>query len=385
MLLNINTSLIPTFVKQVCKTTETGNSYFVYTLENEYLPNLDMDNRIYRSIMQDAASLKILSVAPAKSLVNDVFISKYAGDNVIVTEIVEGTMINLFYTDNHGWNIATRNGIGGDYFYFRTQYDNNSDASKQLQPSFKQMFLEAIGQTDLNMLSGLDKTICYSFVLQHPSNHIVLNIEKPRAVLVSAYKLYCASNNIVQAEYQNIYALKTQFELPTIIVERADANIELYKCEVENPLNVYTNVGYMLTHLDTGYRTAFYNPRYLEIKALRGNNPNLHYQYLVLRKVNKVDNFLYYFPQYAEQFKMFEQHFMLYARRLHKLYLDVHVFKKTLLTDITDKRDKYHIEKIHYEVFIPKLKKNYSERIKPKVTLHGVMEYLDTANVIVPF
>jgi hypothetical protein len=135
-------------------------------------------------------------------------------------------------------------------------------------------------------------------------------------------------------------------------------------------------------------RTAIYNPRYLEIKALRGNNPNLHYQYLMLRKVNKVLDFLRYFPQYSEEFKRFQQHFELYATRLHNLYLSVRVFKTLALDSIQEKHDKYHLEKLHYEVFIPMMKmfvENGKTGMKPKLTRSRVKQYLDTENVIVPF
>ena len=378
MQFEINTHTKPAFVKQVCKATADGCPYFVYTLENEFLPNSDINNRFYRSVIQDAQTQTILSVAPAKSLSNDEFEIQYANGDIQITEIVEGTMVNLFYSAAMGgWEIATRNSVGGNYHYFRTQYDGI--AAPQI--TFKQMFLEAIGKTSLNDIQGLDTSVCYSFVLQHPQNHLVLNIESPKAVLVSAYRLTQGENGICSISHINITDNAFGFETPKL---DETCCLKLAKCKVENPLNPYTNVGLMVTHLPSGIRTTLYNPRYLEVKALRGNNPNLHYQYLVLRKVNKVADFLRYFPQYSQHFKTFQQHFQLYSERLHKLYIAVNVTKTLLLDNVPDKRDKYHINRLHYTVYIPMIKKHV-DGAKPRVTVGKVRQYLDDENVFVPF
>ena len=376
MIINVDTA--PTYVKKTCKSSTNGFPYFVYTLENEFLPNNEVNNRYYRSIIQNASTQSVLSIAPSKSMPFDEFLINYIDEEVRVTNIIEGTMINLFYID--GWEIATRNSMGGNYHYFRTQYDGIT--ANESQPTFKQMFLEAIGYADLNDLPNLDKSICYSFVLQHPLNHIVLNIDKPRAVLVSAYKLTNHDSCKCNVEFIDVNTYKSFYNVPTEEFSGIlDSGFERYK-------NNDNEVGFMITHMKTGMRTTMYSSKYMELKLLRGNNPNLHYQYLVLRKVNKVQDFLHYFPQYSEHFKEFKRHFELYSTRLHKLYLDVHVLKVMSLDKITDKRDKYHVEKMHYQVFIPMVKQyiaNGKTGMKPKITRSKVMEYLDNANVFVPF
>jgi hypothetical protein len=160
---------------------------------------------------------------------------------------------------------------------------------------------------------------------------------------------------------------------------------------MKNPLNSFSIPGIMITHIPTGFRTSYDNLTYTEMKMLRGNNPNLHYQYLVLRKTNKVDMFVHHFPQYRAHFNRFREHFDVVASRIHRLYLNIHVLKIHKLDDVEDKRDKYHIEKLHYEHFIPALKafkssETLSENlVKPKITRKMVVQYLDSENVMVPF
>ena len=68
------------------------------------------------------------------------------------------------------------------------------------------------------------------------------------------------------------------------------------------------------------------------------------------------------------------------------------------MTELTDKKDKYHVEKLHYERYLPMVKaskdasvpselkasKDASVPLKPKITRKVVIEYLDSENVMVP-
>ena len=61
--------------------------------------------------------------------------------------------------------------------------------------TFRTMFMEALGENadtnlnDASVVKMLDKDYIYSFVMQHPMNHIVLNIERPTLYLISGYKV----------------------------------------------------------------------------------------------------------------------------------------------------------------------------------------------------
>ena len=398
---SINMDKIPPFVKIVTKGHNT-----IHTLEPGFLSNFDLSTRIFRSLITDQTGA-IVSIAPAKSLPNEDFFRIFADTaRMRATEIVEGTMINLFWNGSQ-WEIATKRSVGCDYHFFRNEYFPGLPELEQ--KSFRQMMLDAVSNGGHTYVGGfanslnLAKNRCYSFVVQHPSNHIVVPVDEAALYLVGCYEIVAHGYKII-----DVFDLKEQFAGSPVKFPRCfgdtSEQVAIEQCfenanngsitsvrnverVTKNPINSYRIPGVMITELDTGFRTSFANVKYEEVKLLRGNNPNLHYQYLVLRKVNRNAEFLRYFPQYSAHFARFREHFEAYATRIHRLYIDIHVTKTIALDAVVDKRDKYHIEKLHYNFYIPALKVHRTSDVdgpKPKVTRATVIEYLDGENIMVP-
>lgn len=381
---------IPAFV-QTKTISYRGRNYTIKNLEKEYLPNTDYLNRMYRSALYNASG-KMIALAPLQSFPNDNFVLDLSnGDsaNFIINEIIEGTMMTLFWDpDENCWDVCTKKGLGGNYSYFR-------DSGK----TFRTMFLEALEtKFPLNTLdeadfSAFDKSLCYTFVLQHPANHIVIYAPTPKLYLVGAFKLAEARNKplsefsftFVPPKNVNTGSLNvsvpSDYGAETVSMRDLPEVLRQLQNDMSNPSNNYMPVGYMLTNVETGFRCAYYNDRYLEVKILRGNNPNIHYQYLVLRKVGKVSEFLYYFPMYHEQFSKFFEHFKMFCERIQKLYWRVFVKKEMTMEDITCSKDKFFINKLHYEYFIPGKKANPKFFITQKV----VAQMMDSQNIMMPF
>jgi hypothetical protein len=391
--MQFRTESIPEFVK--VKHVQYGNKdtkyhYSIYNLENEFVANADLQNRIYRSAILSSDN-KVLALAPSKSLPD---VCHLPGNQFSVNEMMEGTMVNLFWDPNsESWEISTKKNIGGNYFFFRNSYD--SELEEPEQKTFRQMFEEVFPLNNL----PFDKSYSYSFVLQHPCNHIVVTVENPALYLVMTYRIgedntYAYVNPKSHPNYEDFVKMGVKFSRDFVLtpgktLEQQFENSTNYVLDqipnleeaLSNPLNEYTNVGIMVTDQETGFRKAYYNNKYLEVKSLRGNNPNLHYQYLMLRKIGKVSEFLRYFPFYRKHFNKFLTHFTLFSERIHKLYWEVRVKKSVSVSDIHDKRDKYFVEKLHYEVFLPKHKENKMFFINKK----EVEKFLDRENVMIPF
>ena len=99
-------------------------------------------------------------------------------NNYTLEELVEGTMINLFWNDYlDEWDIATKNSLGGKYSFYQ---DNKK--------TFRTMFLETMNNQQIEF-EHFDKKLCYSFVLQHPDNRIVIPFKTTCLVLTGLYKI----------------------------------------------------------------------------------------------------------------------------------------------------------------------------------------------------
>ena len=123
-------------------------------------------------------------------------------------------------------------------------------------------------------------------------------------------------------------------------------------------------------NIGTGERALMENPNYKYMKLLRGNNPNLQYQYLCLRRTHKVKEFLNFFPQYKNLFHKFFEDYNNFVTNVHLSYLTYYVQKQEIQIS---KKFFPHIYKIHHQLFLPSVQTETPLIIRRKV----VLEYFD--------
>jgi hypothetical protein len=392
-----------------------GHSYEMLTCDAQMVCFDDLYSGYFRSIVCDPNTHHILSYSPVKALTADQFQAKYPDfENMFVSEVVEGTMINLFYSpEAESWEIATRGSIGGNYWFNRTQYSGEPVK----QQTFRQMFMEALHCeataefADVPGLEYLDKMYSYSFVLQHPDNHMVYTIRSPSATLVAIYELVNVADSGEECVYQQTgteaeYAWNAQPRVRYIgpqetelwtkvqsclacnilrivdgitsyaefekIAENLPQTAHGPKCLNVNTETIYTPMGWVLTHALTGERFAVDNPHYVRLKAIRGNNPNLQYHYLALYRINQVSEFLSWFPMYKKQFYEFYTQYHAFVTDVHNAYVSYYVLKEG---KPIPKKYFVHAAKIHHNVYLPSIK---SPEGKTVITHRVVREYVDS-------
>ena len=359
------------------------NSYSILNYNRGFVCDDDLETGKYRSVIVSTINNKLLSFSPPKSISYDKFVEKYPNitDSILVTEMIEGTMINLWYdSDVDMWEISTKSAVGGKYYYYRTEYFNEI---KTQETTFYNMFLDALRidrPTEMNNISILkslpkNNNYCYSFVLQHPANHIVLPIKTPNLFLVAVYDI---RDNRAVTIPQHVYQewgcfvdMGGVIQFPTIY------NDETCMTELENRFSSiqgnYNHLGVMITNMETGERTKIQNIVYNEVKTLRGNNPNLQYQYLCLRRMGKVTEFVKFFPCYSKLFYKFYEQYNQFVANVHKSYITRYV-KKT--GEIISKKYMTHVYKLHHNIYIPSLSEDSLQ--KKVVTRYVIQEYLDS-------
>lgn len=313
-----------------------------------------------RSIIVNGSN-EIVCVSPPKSLPTETFFSKYSSpdDTIIAQEFVEGTMINVFWSGS--WKIATRSTVGATSCFYNKK-------------TFHDMFFGAAVNLDFDQL---DRSKCYSFVLQHPDNRIVIPIVEPRLFLVGVYSIHNKFEVCVHDLPQNLpsgIAL-----LPTIYGNGIPyAELAEKYASMSTP---YTCMGVVIYNKATGERTKLRNPVYEQVRKLRGNQPKLEYQYLCLRKEQKVDDFLKYYPESKRVCMETRNRIHGFTENLYKNYVSCYIKKERPLIEYT-KQYRTHMFKIHQH-FLTVLKEQkkyigkhdviqYVNDLHPSLLLHGI-------------
>jgi hypothetical protein len=370
--------LLQTDIK--CRIPENNNNYSIITYNKS---KLNSDNiptyGHFRSVIINNDN-KVVCYSPPKSIDYNVFTEKYHSNNedIVCQEFIEGTMVNVFWDCVAGlWEISTKNTVGATSKFYK----------KQDSKSFREMFFEALGVSGLT-LDTLDGNYCYSFVLQHPENRIVVSFTKPCLYLVAIYSIeYVYNSNFdindnidtdVVVHTHDIYDTKTQsfFSQSTIhfpkiyMVESYSALIEKYASE-KTP---YTTLGVVFYNKKTGERAKVRNPVYENVRQLKGNHPKLQFHYLTLRQQGKVTEFLKLFPEHKSDFMKFRDQVHAYTNTLYQSYVNCYIKKEKPLGDYGDQY-KTHMFNIH---------KKYKTELKEKkmVVNNGVV--IDYVNNLVP-
>lgn len=329
--------------------TKSYEKYNIVRYSKDLLTdNLISSYGLLRSLILSGS--KIVSFSPPKSISADNFINKYPfkSDNIIAEEFVEGTMINVFFDPLiSSWQISTRNTVGAEVSFFQLS-----------GKKFNEMFVDTCIQNGLNIFT-LNPNFCYSFVLQHPENRIVIPFKNPQLYLVAVYEIK-QTEKVITVFEQDMTIVKygglwntTKIKFPEIY---EFTNYSELIEKFASPNTPYNIVGVILKNNENGERTKIRNPIYEEVRQLRGNQPNLQYQYLSLRRCGKLSDFLKFYPETKKEMSRFRDQVHLFTNTLHKNYISCYVKKEKPLKEFSDQY-RTHMFKIH-ELFINELRPN---------------------------
>ena len=303
--------------------------------------------RPFRSLIYNPSG-SLVAYGPGKSVPYDEFINKHFGEDTLssfeniahtnnytytIEEFVEGTMINMFWEPVlEAWEIATKGIMSATGTFFKKQ--------GKMTTSFREMFWDACSYCSLTE-DMLDKSLCYSFVFVHPENRIVNTFSTPMVWLIDAYAINNTEHTINRVA--NLNELQDQFNETTVEISIKYHN-ELFatpaqlKDKVEKVNHGPQSMGIVIRCVETGERTKLRNPVFEHARQLRGNNPKLEFQYLELRKKRRVQEYLRYFPNDADELEAYEEKIHEFTQNLYDNYVSCFITKlkfgpKTTLTN----------------------------------------------------
>lgn len=343
LILNEDSSeLIPNLNKTECTTVNNQKYKVIRYNKNNLTYDIIPTYGLCRSVIVNSNN-QVVCFSPPKSIKSDIFIEKYniKNDTLVAEEFVEGTMINVFWDQNIGlsgaWEISTRNTVGAVSSFYK------SPNSK----TFRTMFLEAAANNKLD-LDTLHKNFCYSFVLQHQENRIVVPFKVPQLYLISMYIIDNSDKNNIKvysvdkSNFLNLHS-NTEVKIPTVYNWNTYADLVDKYASMNTPYDI---LGVVIYNNETGERTKIRNPVYEEVRQLRGNQPKLQYQYLCLRKEGKVADFLKYYPENKKEFSSFRDQLHLFTNTLFTNYISCYIKKEKPLLEFSEQY-RTHMFNIH--------------------------------------
>ena len=278
---------------------------------------------LFRSVVLDEN--KIVCISPPKSLPYD----KNKGYKLY--EFVEGTMINSWYDFIESkWRISSKSIIDAENRF----YEN--------QKLFCEMFFECCENCNLD-LNILDKTICYSFVFQHPNNRLINVVEEPSLYIVSAYKNN-NNNTFTKIDYKDLQYITydTKVKLPSRYFSSGEDVVK----KLNNGDAPLINMGIVLAEEGTNYHSKVRNRTYEIIKKFKMNNTKLINTFLNLKRKNMDHIYLKLFPENITDFNNYLNDYYVLINYLYNLYYDINVTKSVELSSL-DKIYKINLNNIH--------------------------------------
>jgi len=283
-----------------------------------------------RGVIIDIHKNRIVNLPPSNSIkieLNE--LENY--QNLKYENLIEGTMINMFYHNNK-WLISTRSNIGCN-----NKWDNKK---------FNDMFYELIkNKLDYN---ELNKDHCYTFVLQHDKNKIVSPIYENRIVLVNEINLKTYENQILT----NLTNIENTNELSFDFLNKYNDD-NLY----------YTIKGFTIKNGNKRYK--WINPNYSYVLKLKPNNNKKLLNYIELRKNGNLKEYLKYYPEDRYEFNNYSQLFYELCNLIYKQYISFFVKKEIEKKDL-----KYSLKPVLYEIH------SYYTKTGQNITMKIIKEYL---------
>ena len=222
-------------------------------------------------------------------------------------------------------------------------------------PSFNEMFDDAKGSLDF---TKLDSDHCYTFVLRHPENRIVMKYNTADIILVQMRNI----NTFETLDNVSAYNMLKETGMELYIPNRYIFNtIE----EITNCISSMSWEYQGIVFKHNNFRYKLRNEQYNYVKQLRGNNSKAFYNYLELRNNKMIKHYLQYFPEESHLFTTYRDDYNSIRDDIFIGYLSHFVHKNKELQDIS-----YPLRPILYE-----LHKNYIET-QERTTMKVVSDYL---------
>ena len=352
-----------------------GLLYNVFNYDKEMLCYNDDKNRTHRMTILSYPENNILAFTLPKSLTYNTFTTKYPrmNDSITVTEYIEGIMVNLFYDSRSNlWKLATLDNINIIIV----------DGNDNIMYDFKRAFQQDINKplNDIIVFQYLPKEYSYTFVLKPVITNLYNQVVRPEVYIISVYQI---NNDVVNYVSPNEYENWTIFTNVNNVIKipcRYD-NVRQYSEITKSNSYHFSNdkiAGVVIKNTDTGEQCKILMENFEKYMKMLCVMPLNRYKYLCLNRINRVTEFLTFFPQLKGDFYIMKDIYNQLIRIIRDAYADKYIKQNNKFIP-----DKYIqiIYKLHHTVYLQSLNrkhnivincniiKDYMKKMDPKLVL----------------
>jgi hypothetical protein len=261
--------------------------------------------RFCNGIILDKESLKIICYTFIKCMEENTINPELFTGNLYIEPSYEGTLIRVFHYNNE-WFFSTKKMI------------NARRAKWVSSKSFFDLFQETLPNPNID--EYLDKTKCYSFLLIHHENNVVIRYPKNNIIHISTFD----SVNQCECEATIDHGIMKSIRQPISFQNQEE--FMNYVQALKNDKNI-DNEGIMF--INNNYvRQKFKKDLYVFIRNLWGNTNSRFYRYLELRKnPSDIQNYLIYFEKDKILFSNYEEKIGQVALEIYNLYATKYISK----------------------------------------------------------
>lgn len=255
---------------------------------------------VFRSVIWDIHINRPVAMGPVRGLHLEA--ADAATDTFLVEDFVDGVMVNLFHTGAR-WQVATRTQLGAQNHFYGGR-------------SFADLFWETFARKGLH-LDQLDPRVCYSWVLQHPDERIVVapNYGIPQLWLVEQYRR--EDGALVPEPVTLAARVAAHGDVRTVaeIRERVAALNIRHKHQCQ---------GLVARRVSDGARFKIRCEAYDAARQLRGNQAKRPYLWLERWSEGRLGDYLRIYPEEAHDANATIGAFKQCTQEIHAYYMKVY-------------------------------------------------------------
>lgn len=281
-----------------------GDAYVVIYYDKETSDMNHINTSFFRSIVWNMDTNRPACISPRHGAP----FSQTLATGWTAEELVDGVMINMFYDPKlENWHIASRTQLGATGNFYGNR-------------PFEALFHETCKVQGID-LTALPKDLCYSFVLNHPEERIVVPAlyGTPTLTLVESYRIDQATGGYtkVDATFENV---KKPVTFPTL---ETLEGVVLYVAARE-AADRHSFQGVILKTA-TGH-TKLRSKLYMHARYLRGNQAKLpfHWLHLWSSSTYVFKSYLDIYPEEEVAAQGVIENFKGCTQQFHDLYVEIY-------------------------------------------------------------